>query len=204
MVAAGSSTGTVQWSLRFRVLRWRYSLQGCPVPRNDNLCVRAMSKTFAPVRVTEMVTIQGGMLRQPVPLPVLRVREDLYASVEMSDWLCKGPRPDGVRTDDTPRARRVQCVRVMLPLLRALGVLRLRAAGPSTPGALPRLLAAHPLRARAGWPGMRARLAPAPCIPRAAARGRATSLRLSAPRIVAARGLVARRSSPGRCALMRP
>ena len=111
----------MQWSLRFRVLRWRYSLQGFPVRRTGNLCVRAMSKTFAPVRVTEMVTIQGGMLRQPVPLPVLRAREDLYASVEMSDWLCKVSRPDGVRTADTPRVRRAQCATVLLLLLRARG-----------------------------------------------------------------------------------
>ena len=102
-----------------------------------------MSKTFAPVRVTEMVTIQGGMLRQPVPLPVLRVREDLYASVEMSDWLCKVSRPDGVRTADTPRARRVQCDRAMLPLLRARGAFRVRAAVSATAGPLPRLAAAQ-------------------------------------------------------------
>ena len=111
----------MQWSLRFRVLRWRYSWQGFPVRGTGHLCVRAMSKTFAPVRVTEMVTIQGGMLKQPVPLPVLRVREDLYASVEMSDWLCKVSRPDGVRTADTPRVRRAQCATVLLLLLRARG-----------------------------------------------------------------------------------
>ena len=48
-----------------------------------------MAKSFAAIKVTEMVTIQGGMLKQAVPLPVLRVGQDLYAVVEVADWMCR-------------------------------------------------------------------------------------------------------------------
>ena len=70
--------------LAFR-LRWRHGLL---VTGSKSGCF-AMAKSFAAIKVTEMVTIQGGMLKQAVPLPVLRVGQDLYAVVEMADWMCR-------------------------------------------------------------------------------------------------------------------
>ena len=58
--------------------------------QSDGTTALCMSE-FLSVRVTQTVTVEGGLLRQPFPLPVLQLRDQWYASVEMSDWMCKVP-----------------------------------------------------------------------------------------------------------------
>ena len=44
---------------------------------------------FQSVVVTQKVLIQGGFLRKPLPLPVVRLREDLYVATDVQHWMCK-------------------------------------------------------------------------------------------------------------------
>ena len=44
---------------------------------------------FQPIMVTQTVMIEGGLLRRPVPLPVLRLQDECYVCVDVSDWMCK-------------------------------------------------------------------------------------------------------------------
>ena len=73
----------------------------------DGTTALCMSE-FLSVQVSQTVTVEGGLLRQPFPLPVLQLRDQLYAPVEMSDWMCK-----------VPHWRVVYCA--MLCVLRCLG-----------------------------------------------------------------------------------
>ena len=63
--------------------------------QGDGTTALCMSE-FLSVQVSQTVTVEGGLLRQPFPLPVLQLRDQLYAPVEMSDWMCKVPHWRGV------------------------------------------------------------------------------------------------------------
>ena len=79
------------------------------------------SAEFDSVVVTQTVLTQGGFLRKPLPLPVVRLREDLYVSTDVQHWMCKvtlatvqyafvSP-PCGVRISTDARVRNVDTFR---------------------------------------------------------------------------------------------